>query len=560
MGSKARQLERLLSRPTFRKLWDGLALLLFVLFVLAPSIYVFTYVFTEWGEIYRRVFSDPIVGDTYWRSMLRAMGLSLQIAAAATLIDVIIGLPMALLLARYEFRGKRLLDALVDLPLAVPSSALGFSIFLFWATGEGVSRLFGVRTGLVSQGPLLILLAHVAFTYSYIVRSLTGVIESIDISYEHAARTLGAPSFTVFRTITSPLAKSGLIAGIILAFARSLGETGATIIVAGIYETAPLAVVSLHQRLLISSAAFLSAILVSIAVFLLLLVRFLSVRVGIPIRRVWPGPERLLSSGKARGLRDAFTFTSFALMILVPSCFTFPYVATWWSSSPYTGKLESGVYYQVFLAPDKKWASLWKSLAASIEVASITTVVDLLLGIPIAVMIVRRRWGHLNELINTLVDVPLAIPTSALGFSVYLFWGFKGLGLFTPGFWLITLTHIAFTYPYAVRSLVAILESLDPSLEEAARTLGAAPLTAFRTITLPLMRPGILAASILAFTRSLGETGATLVVMGNVRTIPILIVQWTESMALPAAAFSCVILIIVSYLLLLLLRYVVRGV
>jgi len=192
-------------------------------------------------------------------------------------------------------------------------------------------------------------------------------------------------------------------------------------------------------------------------------------------------------------------------------------------------------------------------------VASLATAVDLLLGLPMAVLIVRRRWGRLNELLNTLVDIPLVIPTSALGFSVYLFWGLKGVGVLPPGFWLLTLTHIALAYPYAVRSLVAVLESVDPSLEEAARTLGAPPFTAFRTVTLPLIKPGLLSAAILSFTRSLGETGATIVVMGRVRTIPVLIVQWAESMALPAAAFACVILILISYLLLLSLRYIVRG-
>lgn len=123
-----------------------------------------------------------------------------------------------------------------------------------------------------------------------------------------------------------------------------------------------------------------------------------------------------------------------------------------------------------------------------------------------------------------------------------------------------TLVHIAFTHPYVVRTLVAILEGMDPSLEEAARTLGASPLTTFRTVLLPLMKPGILAAAILAFTRSLGETGATIVVMGMARTVPVLIVEWVEAMALPAAVFACVVLILISYSLLLAFRYAMAGV
>ena len=560
MTGRMKKIEKFLSKPYMKCFADALTLAVFTFIILLPTIFVFTYVFSEWGEVYSRVFNDPIAGDVRWEAMKSAMALSLLIASSATAIDVAIGLPMAVILARYNFKGKKLVDALVDFPLAIPSSALGFSILLFWATGDGIASLFSRSSGLVGRGPLLILLAHVAFTYSYVVRSLTSVIKGVDVSYEQAGRTLGASSFTVFRTITSPLAKHGLIAGIILAFARSLGETGATLMVAGIYETAPLTVISMHQRLLISSAAFLSVILVAVACTLLLLIRVLSVRVGIPIKKVWPGPERFLSGSTQKRIRDFLAFSSFGILILIPSSFTIPYVVKWWSGSPYTGRFESGVYYQVFVAPDMKWRMLWDSLITSMEIAFIATAVNIILGIPMSTIIVRRRWGKINELLETLIDIPLVIPTSALGFSVYLFWGLKGLKALTPGFWLTVLTHIVFTYPYVVRSISAVLKGLNPSLEDAARTLGATPITTFRTVVLPLLKPGLLSAAVLAFTRSLGETGATIVVMGRIRTIPVLIVQWAEAMALPAAAFACIILMILSYLLLLSLRYIVGGV
>lgn len=560
MGDKLRRIEKALSKPVCRKLGDFTTLVFFAIVVLLPTIYVFSFVFIEWDGIFQSIFNDPIAGNIRWEGMQRAILLSFQIAALATIIDIIIGLPVAVILARYEFRGKKFIDTLIDLPLAVPSSALGLSISLFWTTRTGISSLFGWETGLLSEGPLLILLAHIAFTYPYIVRSLSGVIESVDVTYEHAGRTLGAAPFTVFRTITSPLAKPGLIAGSILAFTRSLGETGATLIVAGVYETSPLVVVSWHKMFLIPEAAFLSMVLVGLASLLLLIIRFVSRRFGIPIKKVWPGPERFLSGVSQRRIRDFLTFASFGLIVLIPSSFTFSYVAAWWSGSPYTGEFRSGVLYQVFGAPDYKWRTLYTSLITSIEVALIATLVNLVIGISMAMIIVRRKWGKVNEFINALIDVPLAIPTSALGFSVFLFWGSKGAGIFNPGFWLMTLVHIAFTHPYVVRTLVAILEGMDPSLEEAARTLGASPLTTFRTVLLPLMKPGILAAAILAFTRSLGETGATIVVMGMARTVPVLIVEWVEAMALPAAVFACVVLILISYSLLLAFRYAMAGV
>ncbi len=539
-----RRVERLLSKRACRLVGDAIALAFFALVVLLPTVFLFAYVALRWDEVRYFVFENPVAGDMRWRRMLRAMGLSFEIAALATFIDLVVGIPVALLLARYEVRGKRVLDSLVDLPLGVPSAALGFSLFLFWGTSDGLN--------LLTRGFWLITLTHVAFTLPYIVRSSVGVIQGVDITYEHASRTLGAPSFTTFRTITAPLSKAGIVAGAILAFTRSLGETGATMVVAGIAETAPLAVVSMHQRRLVGPAAFLSMILVLVALGMLAAIRLLAEKVGLPISKVWPEAERKLSGRKPRLVRDALSLSFLAFFVLLPSCFSLPYTIRWWSPP---ARPERGVFYQVFLAPDEKWRALLAATMTSLEVAALATGINLVFGLAMAVIIVRRNWGRVCSLLDALADVPLVVPTAALGFSVYLFWGPRGLGLVNTGFWLIVLTHVAFTYPYAVRTMVAALRGLDPSLEHAARTLGAPPFTAFRTVVLPLVSRGLLASAILAFTRSLSETGATMVVMGTARTVPILVVVWSEA-SRQAAAFASVMLMAVCYGLLLALRYI----
>ncbi|MHA1371737.1 MAG: ABC transporter permease subunit, partial [Promethearchaeota archaeon] len=91
-------------------------------------------------------------------------------------------------------------------------------------------------------------------------------------------------------------------------------------------------------------------------------------------------------------------------------------------------------------------------------------------------------------------------------------------------------------------------------LEDAARTLGASALTTFRTITFPKMKRGVIAGAIMSFTRSMGETGATIVVSGLIRTVPIIIVDWVETNNLPVAGYASVVLITFSFILLLLLR------
>jgi len=146
-----------------------------------------------------------------------------------------------------------------------------------------------------------------------------------------------------------------------------------------------------------------------------------------------------------------------------------------------------------------------------------------------------------------------------LGLSVLLLWGPGGLKLVNPGIWLIILTHIVFSVPVVVESTIATYEGLEiPMYEGAARTLGAAPYDAAESITLPMLKRGILAGVILSFTHSLGETGATFLVMGSDVTVPPLVVNMVESLAIPAALFASAYLIVLSLALLFIFRVAVK--
>lgn len=121
------------------------------------------------------------------------------------------------------------------------------------------------------------------------------------------------------------------------------------------------------------------------------------------------------------------------------------------------------------------------------------------------------------------------------------------------------LAHVAFTYPLVVRNVAGAVEEIDPSFEETARTLGARPVQSFRRVLYPLIRGSILAGAIMAFTRSLGETGATQAILGNnAPTAPVYIVSLVKDDAFYQAGMACIILIVVSYIFMLVLRYVTR--
>ena len=208
------------------------------------------------------------------------------------------------------------------------------------------------------------------------------------------------------------------------------------------------------------------------------------------------------------------------------------------------------------MGPDNKWAYLWVAAVNSFQVGFLVVIVDLIFGIPFAFILTREKWGKLNDVLDTILDIPLSIPSAALGFAVFMFWGPAGVNLALPGLPMIVFVHMTFTFPYIVRPIAATLQTVKVGHEDASATLGASPLTTFRRITMPAIKNGIIAGMIAAFTRSLGETGATLIVMGADRTIPVLIVDWVEENAWAAAAFASVVVIILSAILLFMLRVV----
>ncbi|MHA1453854.1 MAG: ABC transporter permease, partial [Promethearchaeota archaeon] len=151
------KLEEHLSKRIYKILLQIIVIGFFILIVAAPILNIISNVIDNVGEIRNRLFYDELLGNSQWIMMLRALWESFSVAFIAVSIDILIAFPIAIILTRGNFKGRKILDFLVDLPMAVPTSALGFSVLLFWA-------IFNI-----SPGRLLIIFVHVAFTYPYIV-------------------------------------------------------------------------------------------------------------------------------------------------------------------------------------------------------------------------------------------------------------------------------------------------------------------------------------------------------------------------------------------------------
>lgn len=183
---------------------------------------------------------------------VEALRLSLRVALWSVMTSLPFGILVAWLLARRDFPGKTLLNGIVHLPLVLPPVAVGYLLLILFSRdgplGALLHKSFGVTLAFTWQGAAL---AAAVMAFPLMVRAIRLSLEAVDQRLEAAARTLGAGRFDVFLTVTLPLISPGILAGIILAFARSLGEFGATITfvsnIPGETRILPIALYSLTQ-------------------------------------------------------------------------------------------------------------------------------------------------------------------------------------------------------------------------------------------------------------------------------------------------------------------------
>ncbi|HEY2174130.1 MAG TPA: molybdate ABC transporter permease subunit [Mycobacteriales bacterium] len=209
--------------------------------------------------------------------VLTALRLSLECATCATAVSLVLGVPVAWVLARVRFPGMALLRALVTLPLVLPPVVGGVALLLAFGRNGVVGRLldtwFGVTLPFTTAG---VIVAETFVAMPFLIVTVEGALRSSDMGLEEAAATLGASRFTVFRRVTLPLIGPSLLAGSVLCWARALGEFGATITFAGNFpgttQTMPLAVYNALETDP-EAAIALSLVLLAVAVIILAALR-----------------------------------------------------------------------------------------------------------------------------------------------------------------------------------------------------------------------------------------------------------------------------------------------
>ena len=521
----------------------------FFLIIIVPTVFVLIYVLLQVREIQSFFMVHPEAGGI----MLRALAMSFGVSIFVTIIDLVFGFILAWILAKKNFRGKNLVNTLIESPLAIPTAGLGFSAAVFWSLSPSVNFIPFGSVQIVDNVFLLIVLFHFTTTFPYVVRSLTEILEEIDKNYEIAALACGASKLTVARTITLPLFRSGVATAATLSLAKSLSDTGGVVTLLTTFmgrklvqsdEIQGTVLIDIWKGLSATDVnysmalALVSFFMIIFALVLVFLVKFSIRKVNSPTDRVFPDIERNLSRGIYVRFRNGLSYGFIILFVFIPSFFIVAYLL----SSPLPQNIDLDPFFG--------------SISLSFVVAIAAIFLNIILGLPIARYITSRN-SRIVGILDAIVDIPYLVPSAALGISVSLFWKSKfspvtflctqGICFEIPDLMLVIFAHMAMTFPFIARNVIGGLEEFNVNIEETARTLGARPLQVFLKITLPSIKGAVLAGAVMGFTRSVGETGATLAV-SSLKTAPVFIVDQIRNFQnYSLAALTTLILTVITY-------------
>ncbi len=470
-----------------------------------------------------------------WQRVLAATGFTFYQAALSTGLTLLVGLPAAYLFARYRFWGKPLLRLLTAVPFMLPTVvvAAGFNAFLGprgWLN-LGLMRLLGLTSPPIPfLGTLgAILLAHVFYNTTIVIRLVGNALAHLDPRLEEAARSLGADATRVLRFVVFPLLRPPLLAATLLVFIFDFTSFGVVLLLGGTrFATLEVEIYLQTARFFnLPLAALLSLVqLMCTLVFALLYSRV----VGRLTVASTPKPAALNLRRPTRWKEKLLVACIIAVVIAL---FVLPLLSLPLRSLTRleADRGERGVvrygltlnyYRELFI---NRRGSLFyippvRAIGNSLGYATLTVLLSLALGLPVARALARPR--ALERWLDPLVMMPLGASAVTLGLGLILAYGrWLTSPLFVP------LAHTLIAIPFVIRSLQPPLASIPQRLREAATILGASPRRVWFHVDWPIVRRALASAAVFAFTVSLGEFGATsLIARPTHPTLPLAIARF----------------------------------
>lgn len=505
-------------------------------------------------------------GLGHWREFMNspadreALTTSLVISVASVVASLLIGVPLAFLLSRFEFPGRRVLRAVATLPAALPPlvGVISF-LFLYGESGlvtRGVQILLGMSEAPWRlTGVWAIIFVHAYTMYVYVFLFVSAGLERFDTTLDEAASGLGASSWQRLRRVTLPLLTPALAGSMLLVFMTSLGSFSAPYVFGGGIRVLSTQIVASKLNGSMGLAYVETTVLALSAVAGLLLFRWLE------------GKKKYTSSGKGSatrkviGSRNAQIATA-VLSILTVVVLVLPHLMVVlvsfavdgaWTTQVLPPAYTLGNYRRLFTE-----AQLWKPIWNSVWMSLIATAANVVVCFIAAYLIVLRKFSGRRAL-EIMVALPWAIPATAIALGLAATFNrndpLAGRILLVGTFWILPLALFVRGVPLVSAAVESSLRQLDPSLEDAARGLGASWWLTMRRVIIPAARPGLIAGALLAAVTAVGEFVASVVLYTHAnRPISIEILAQLRALAFGTAAAYSVLLILLVLMMTLVAR------
>ena len=470
-----------------------------------------------------------VLGFTIWQAIL------------STLLTLLVGLPGAYLLARFDFRGKSLLRAMTGVPFVMPTLvvAAGFNALL---GPKGWINAAAMAAFDLSAPPIqfintltAILAAHVFYNTTIVLRMVGDFWSHLDPRLGQAAQTLGANRWQVLSKVTLPLLMPAIAAAALLVFIFDFTSFGVVLILGG-PRFATLEVEIYYQTISLFNlplAAVLSMLQLGCTLALTVVYTRLASRLSRPLTlRSRQHTQKRLTTWRSRVLAGLMIGLLLLLLTTPLLALATRSVTSLETRRDREGEVTRGLtldFYRELTV--NRQASLFyvppiTAIGISLSYAAATVVLALLLGMPAAWALARDRESRLNRILDPLLMLPLGTSAVTLGLGFIVALAHPPLDLRTSPL-LVPIAHTLVAFPFVVRSLTPALQSIQPRLRQAAAVLGASPRQVMLHVDLPLVGRALLVAATFAFTISIGEFGATsLISRPEYPTVPVVIYRF----------------------------------
>ncbi|HVM41881.1 MAG TPA: iron ABC transporter permease [Gemmatimonadales bacterium] len=475
---------------------------------------------------------------------------SLWISVASVVLAAAVGVPLALVFERYDFPGRRTLGALIALPAVLPP-LVGVIAFLFLYGESGfaaraVQAVLGLRRAPWRlQGPGAILLVHAYSMYVYFYLFARAGLARIDASMLEAAASLGAGPWATFRRVTLPLLAPALWSGALLTFMTALASFSAPYIFGGSFRVMTTQIVATKLNGDLPTAMLETVALAALAILGFVVVqRSEGDRIVAAVGKGTAPPLKTIAHPAARRAAAALGWT-LGIVLLLPHLTLI--VVSLVPAGTWTTQAVPPVWSLANYGALFSQAERLRPLLNSLWMAALATAAAVALAALAAHLVVRRRVA-LRRAIETLLALPWAVPGTVVAIALATLFSVRsplaGRWILVGTAAILPLAYLVRSLPLTGRALLAGYRQLDPSLEEAAESLGAGRWRRLWRITLPLLKPAVAAGASLAFVTALGDF-VTSILLYTYDTRPIAI-EILSSLRLDdmgvAAAFGVVLM------------------